>query len=300
MISPVTLTWLATHSRLWARYRTACTHTVMLAVAWLAFGTLCLPPQTLAEPLKLGGTGAALGTMQRLLEALQQSDPTFRLTIVPSLGSSGGLKALEAGALDIAVISRALTPAEAARGLVAREYGKTPFLLATNKPGMTGLTLQQVADIYAGTHTTWPDGTPIRLVLRPAADVDSGLLAAFSPAVKQSLALAMAKEGMVVAMTDQDSAKDLVRLPGSLGTTSLAILLSEGHALTPLALDGRVPSVATLADGTYPYFKPLFVVTKGAPTGEVARFLNFLFSPAGHQVLSATGHWSASAAPQVR
>lgn len=247
-------------------------------------------PAARAEPIRLGGTGSALGTMQKLAEAFGRVQPQFALTIVPNLGSSGGLKALRDGLVQIAATSRPLKPEEAAAGLSAVEYGRTAFVLATSKAGVDGLSLAQVADIYSGRQSRWEDGTPIRLVLRPASDGDTALLGGFSAQVKEALAAAMSREGMVVAMTDQDSADGIERLPGGLGTSSLALLRAEGRRLHALAIDGVRPSVASVADGSYPHAKPMYLVTKGVASPSVAQFLAFVGSPEGRRILTETGH----------
>lgn len=249
------------------------------------------PLVSVADPMKLGGTGSALGVMQHLIEAFQRTDPSASFVVVPNLGTAGGMKALAAGAIHLALTNRPPRGEEVAQGLVARAYGKTPFVLVTSKPGVSGLTVQQLAEIYAGKQRTWPDGSPIRLILRPANDGDTSILASFSTAMKQALDLAMAQEEMIIALTDQDSVNNVERLPGALGTASLALLLSERRSLTPLALDGVRPSVETLAEGSYPYMKTMYLVTKGSPDGPVARFIDFVASPAGRTILRANGHW---------
>lgn len=261
-----------------------------LISCWLLAATGMCTPAVGTETVRLGGTGSALGTMRVLGEAYRKSNPQFMLDVVPNLGSSGGLKALERDAIQIAVTGRAVTPEEAARGLRSAEYGRTAFVLATSRRGVTGLTLAQIADIYSARVHAWPDGSPMRLVLRPATDGDSALLARFSPAVKEALAQAMNREGMVVGVTDQDSADEIVRLKGGLGTSSLALILSERRALHPVAIDGVAPTVKSLGDGSYPYSKALVVVTREKPPEAVARFLEFVRSADGRRILQETGH----------
>jgi phosphate transport system substrate-binding protein len=244
-----------------------------------------------ADTVRTGGTGAALGTMRVLAEAYKKTEPQFALDIVPNLGSGGGLKALEHGAIDFAVISRGLKGDEIAQGYVAFEYGRTPFVVATSRAHSPGLTLAQIADIYSGRVNKWPDGTAIRLILRPANDGDTPLLAAFSPGIKEALATAMAREGMIVAITDQDSANDIGRIKGAIGTSSLALILSEQRNLTALSIDGVKPSVNALADGTYPHYKSLYIVSKGTAPGAAARFIAFVRSSEGRRALMEMGHW---------
>lgn len=257
----------------------------------LLFGAVAASSAVHAETVRMSGTGASLGTMRVLGDAYKKVDPTFALEIVPNLGTSGALKALDQNALQFAVTGRPISAAEAARGLVAAEYGRTPFVLASARKENGGLTLSRIAEIYAGNVSKWPDGAPLRIVLRPANDGDTPLLAAFSPAVKEGLASAMAREGMVVGVTDQDSATEIARLQGGLGTTSLALIISEKRPLYPLPIEGVTPSVQTLSNGTYPYYKAFYLVTRGKPGEAVERFSAFIHSAEGRRILIENGHW---------
>jgi phosphate transport system substrate-binding protein len=275
--------------------RAFCLALSILTFGLLASGSLTPSRTAHAQPVRLGGTGAGLGTMHLLGAALAKAEPQFSLEIVPNLGSSGGLKALARNAVQLAVISRALKPEEAAQGFTAIEYGKTPFVLVTTRRDLGNLTLAQIADIYSGKRESWADGTPIRLVLRPANDSDTAVLAAFSPAIKTALASAQAREGMVVGITDQDSANELQRLKGGLGTASLALVLSEKRPLSVIPIEGVTPSVTTLTNKTYPYFKPMYFVTRSNAPAAVTRFIEFTRSAQGQRILADTGHWVENA-----
>lgn len=84
-----------------------------------------------AVPFRIGGTGSALGGMQLLADAFMQSHPGTEIAVLPSLGSGGGIKALRAGAIDIAVSSRPPKDTKRAPGMVDLEYARTPFVFAT-------------------------------------------------------------------------------------------------------------------------------------------------------------------------
>lgn len=244
-----------------------------------------------AEAVRVGGTGAALGTMRLLADALaKQSSTAHDVTLVPNLGTSGGLRALQAGAIDLALTSRPLTPQETAAGLIGFEYGRSPFVFITSKPGVKNVTPSAVADFLSGRAPSWPDGQPVRVVLRPTSDGDNVYLASFSPDIAAALKIAHKRPGMVVAPTDQDAADEAERLPGSLAVSTLALILSERRKLNVIAFNGVAPSVRTLADGAYPYYKPLVMVTRGAPSGAALRFIEFTKSPRGRAILEANGH----------
>lgn len=258
-------------------------------VTFVCAAVLVVAVPAQAETVRLGGTGSGLELMRRLAAAFRQVDPAFDLQVVPNLGSTGGLKALGLGGVQIAVISRDLKPEEASQGWTAKRLGRTPFVLATTRRDVAGLTRAQIADIYSGRLSKWPDGQPIRLVLRPASDGDTHLLASFSPAIKTALDAAMARDGMVSALTDQESLDAIERLPGALGTTSLTMLRVDTRKARALPIDGVAPTPGHLASGHYPYSKPLLLVTSANATPSVRRFIEFTRSPVGTGMLADLG-----------
>ena len=251
-----------------------------------------LPVPAHADTIRLGGTGGALGAMKLLAEEFKKSRPGDTVIILPSMGSGGGIKALLSGALDIGLSSRPLTDAEQGRGAVGREYARTPLVIAVaKKNGASGLTLQQVAEIYAGKTRTWPDGTPVRLVMRPAAEFDTMMLKSMSPDMDRAVAHALSRKGMITAVTDQDSADAIEKIPGALGTTTLAQIISEKRALKKLSLNGVDPAPKTIADGTYPFFKTFYLITWPDPTPLTRQFITFILSARGREILTGSGHW---------
>jgi phosphate transport system substrate-binding protein len=245
-----------------------------------------------ADPIRIGGSGSALGTIRLLADAFAKQDPEFRATTVPSLGSGGSIKALVAGAIDLAVISRSLKDDELKLGITGIEYGRTPFVFAVSaRSKVTAITLRQLADIYAGKMAGWPDGTPIRVVLRPASDIDTDMVKSVSPEVGQALSAAEQRPGVAFSVTDQDAANDIEKIPGAIGPSSLALILSEKRPLKVLKLDGVDPTPKNIASSAYRYYKRLFLVTGAKRPAALQRFAAFIQSPAGRKILAQTGHW---------
>jgi phosphate transport system substrate-binding protein len=151
-------------------------------------------------------------------------------------------------------------------------------------------TLAEVLEIYAGRKTTWDDGTALRLILRPAADTDTIALRMLSPEMAHAVERSQEREGLIVAMTDQDAADVLERTGGSIGTTTLAMAVSEKRRIRVLSLSGVRPTTKSVRDGTYPYTKTFHMVTRQAPSPIAARFLRFVRSPEGKAILSRVGH----------
>ncbi len=246
-----------------------------------------------AVTIRIGGTGCALGGIRAVAQAFEKRNPGIKIKVLPSLGSGGGIRALFSGALDIALSARQLTEAERSQGAEATEYARTPFVFATSDRTETGaVSLHQVAAIYRGDKQRWPDGTPIRLVLRPETDADMQFLRTLSPAMEKAVSHALLQNGMIMASTDQDNADLLGSIRGAFGACTTAQIESEKRRLRPLTLDGVSPSLTNLANGTYPYSKIFFAVVWHANPA-TRSFLRYLQSSEGSTILRRTGHLTA-------
>ncbi|MFY9329860.1 MAG: substrate-binding domain-containing protein [Georgfuchsia sp.] len=245
-----------------------------------------------AEELIIGGTGAALGTMRLLGNEFTVANQDVRIKIMPSLGSGGGVKAVIDGAIGLAVTSRPLNESERKLGAVETEYARTPFVFAVStKSQVTAIGSAELAAIYAGKKVTWPDGTPVRIVLRPSSDIDTAIVRSLSPEIDSAYSVAQTRAGVRSSVNDQDAADDLERIPGVIGPSTLALILSEKRALRALKFNGREPTAQNGASGAYPYYKRLFFVTGAQRSPAVERFIAFVQSPAGQKILARNGQW---------
>ena len=241
-----------------------------------------------AETITISGTGAGLGTMKLLAQEFQKQHPSISVQVLPNTGSSGGIKATLAGALDIGISSRALKPDERERGAIAVAYAKTPFVVATsNTNSVSNVTLKDLQTLYSGAKANWPDGQRVRLIMRPINDSDTDLLKGMSPELDAAVMKAQAVPGLATAVTDQDGANAIEKIPGAIGTSTLALILSEHRALKALAINGVIPSIETIKDGSYPYQKTLYFVTTTNVSKAAREFIAFAHS--AHNTLMDNG-----------
>ncbi len=244
-----------------------------------------------AEALRIGGTGVALGGMRLLGASYMKEHPDTQIEVLPSLGSSGGIKALLAGAVDLAVSSRALTGEERAAGATSRIYARTPLAVVTSLDApIEDITTGELEAIYTGETTRWPDGSIIRLVLRPASETDTLLLRKLSPGMDRAVDIAFSRPGLVSATNDQDNAEALERLPGAIGIAAIGQIATEGRRLKILSLDGVLPTAALSAQADYDFVKDLHLVTKPEAARSAAAFVAFVNSAEGQNILASTGH----------
>lgn len=78
--------------------------TVKLLLAWLILPSAgnAVQVEPAAAKIHIGGSGGPLGTMQILGDDFKKNHPQVTVVIVPSLARSGGIRALQAGAIDVA------------------------------------------------------------------------------------------------------------------------------------------------------------------------------------------------------
>ena len=246
-----------------------------------------------SETINVGGTGSGLATIKHIAEAYRRRHGDFAVNIVANLGSGGGIKATAAGAIDLGLSARPLKVDEQALAIMAREVARTPLVIATTAPkAPTNITLSELIGMIDGTRFTWPDGSRLRYILRPKTDAEHTLLATLSPLVATALDKAHASQSMNIAATDQDAADTLEQIPGSIGTTTFALIRSEKRHLKILSLDGVIPSLESIHNGAYRLYKPLYLVTVSNPKTQVRALIAFIDSAEGAQLLADNGYFA--------
>jgi phosphate transport system substrate-binding protein len=264
---------------------------VFVFIIFFASALIVFPPaQALAETLRLGGSGSTTAVAKVLAEAYGKKYPQDSVSVSPALGTPGGIKALNAKVVDVALASRALNDAERASGLTAVEFARTPLVMAVAAANpLNDIGFAHLSRLYSATDAIWPNGTRVRLVLRPKDDSDTKIVTRFSPDMAKAMETALARPGAMVAATDEDAIGAIQRLPGAIGPTTLAQILIDKRPLKALALEGRPPTVEAARAGKYPYFKHHFLVIHAAASPAAKRFIEFAQSAEAAQLLTANG-----------
>lgn len=268
-------------------------HIVFFVIIMLGTVILNCPVSAASgETLIISGTGSSIGTMQLMAKAFQINHPGVTVKVLPSIGSTGGIRAVTDNRIDIGLSYRPLKPEERSANIIEVPYGRTPFIFGVQDSNPThGLTLAEIEEIYAERRKTWPDGTPIRLVLRPQSDGYSAYLAGINPGLKSASGKAHSIPGVFVGDTDQDAALHSEKTPGSFGTTTLSLITSEKRKIKALSIDGVAPTISNVSSGKYPYVITLSLVyKKDNYKGAVKDFIEFVFSREGKKLLSDNGH----------
>ena len=225
-------------------------------------------------------------SVQPFAEVLAQEYMTLHPGVsidVQGGGSAAGIMATQSGTTDIGMSSRNLQGSETS--LWSIEIARDGIAIIVNpKNPITGLTLQQVADIYDGKTTNWAQigGKKGEIDVFTRED-GSGTRSSFESLVmgtSQIMARAMVENsnGAIRQLVADD--------PGAIGYISLGLVDGTVKALD---LGGIVPSRANVVNGTYNLSRPFLLLTLKPPVGLVADFIDFTMSPQGQKILYDQG-----------
>jgi phosphate transport system substrate-binding protein len=247
-----------------------------------------------SEVLRVGGTGAASAMLQRIGTAFAAQDQDTRLEVIPGLGSSGAIAAVADGALDFAVAGRALKTEELARSLIDVVLARTPFGLASSHPNPGNIASRDIAAFYLDQASAWPDGAPVRIVLRPRSEADTAKLGASFPGMVAAIEQLRLRAEIPIAVTDQDNVRVAENTEGSLIAVTLTQVVTEKPNLHFLTIDGVEPTLENFERGTYPFGKNFHFIFSTRKTPATVRFIDFLGSAEGTKLLREIGNLAVS------
>jgi phosphate transport system substrate-binding protein len=166
--------------------------------------------------------------------------------------------------------------------------------MASADASIAGLTVEQVADAYAGRMQTWPDGKPLRLVLRSAFESETLALKTLSPEVARAVDLALKRRDLPIPENDLEALALIARVNGSLGSSSLGLILSTQARVRTLSLQGREPTLAHLISGVYPWSRSYWLVQRAEASPAVRSLVTLLTSQATLRSLQPWGYAAAA------
>jgi phosphate transport system substrate-binding protein len=243
-------------------------------------GLACATDLERPEGLLVAGSGSALALARAVARSYEERHPGRRVRIPESIGTRGAVRAVAEGAVAAGLASRPLRDDERALGIVETKLARSIVGVVVNKEvRVGGLTTAELADIYRGRVTTWPDGQPVVPLLREEGDSSNLIVRRALPALWDAMEDARASGRGVTCFTDQEMRDSLMAIEGAVGLLDVGMVHLERLPLRPVALDGVAPTREEAASGRYPLVKDLTLLTRGAPSPDVVQFLDFLDDP---------------------
>ena len=241
--------------------------------------------------VRVVGTGAMTPLAMRLAAAWTEHLRGEPVVVEASVGSGGGIRAAVEGAADLGMISRGLTDNEMHLQLLVVPIARDAVVLATHPGvGAKNLTSAQIMDFYSGSVTMFPDGTPVTVLLRDRQESANGVLDRMVPGLAAIREEARRTHRFQVLYHDDAMGVTLATLPGALGVFSLGVAVTGKVPLNIPAIDGVVPSLTTMADGSWIATRELAFVLRPDRLERVRPFLKFVGSSDGRQLIEASGY----------
>ena len=201
-------------------------------------------------------------------------------------GSGSGITAVQEGACDIGLSSRALKDEEKSAGLkeTVLAYDGIAIIVHPDNP-VSDLSVEQIAKLYTGEITNWKDvgGNDAEVVLigrEAASGTRDGFESITGTKDKCQYRQELTSTGDVITAVSQN--------PDAIGYASLASIKDSVKALN---VDGVTPSEATVKDGSYKVQRPFVLVTmEGKELSPAAQaFFDYAVSSDAASIIAKAG-----------
>jgi phosphate transport system substrate-binding protein len=237
------------------------------------------------------GSTTVLPIAQTTLEAFMKASPGVNISLSGG-GSGEGIKALIDKSTDIANSSRAIKDKEIE---LAKSKGVNPVEtivaidaivpIVNPRNKVKNLSIDQLSQIYQGKITNWKEvgGDDLQIVVI-SRDSSSGTFEAWAEMVLNKAKVSpraqmQASNGAIVQAVSKNRY--------AIGYIGLGYI---NKSIKPLTVNGIEATIENAFSKTYPVSRPLYMYTNGKPTGETAKYVNFVLSPAGQKLVAKDGY----------
>ncbi|MBW2632133.1 MAG: phosphate ABC transporter substrate-binding protein [Deltaproteobacteria bacterium] len=235
--------------------------------------------------IKIAGGTAHIPVMKEAAKRIMTFNPDIQISVAGG-GSGVGIKQAGESLVDIGNSGRKPADNEIAR------YNLKMFKWAVDGVGVVvnprnpvkSLTKSQLMDIFAGKISSWKVlGGVDKEINLYTRDKSSGTRAVFwkkalDKGEISSKANFVVSNGAMKSVVSND--------PYGIGYVSVGYIDST---VAPVALDGVVPTLETVRTGAYKVARGLYSNTKGNPTGLTKKFIDYLYTPEGQEIIAGKG-----------
>jgi phosphate transport system substrate-binding protein len=222
-------------------------------------------------------------------------------------GSGTGIAALINGTVDIANCSRQMEPQEVEKA--KQNTGKEPQKFVVGYDALAvyihkdnpldEITIEQLAEIYGegGKIIKWSQlgihhaACSNDEIIRVSRQSNSGTYHYFREALLGN------QRDFKLGSRDLHGSKDVVELvkrtPCAIGYSGMGYATEYVKKLKVAKMAGQTayePAVETTLNGTYPIARPLYMYTLGEPTGEARKYLEWIYSDIGQNIVGTNGY----------
>jgi phosphate transport system substrate-binding protein len=275
----------------------------LLTAAFLVIMAAGCVDEDARENLVITGSTTVLPAVERCAEVFNLAQDEIGVQ-VSSGGSGRGIQDAASGLADIGMASREVKESEVKQfgdHFVEHLIGYDAIAVVVSKEiydaGVTGLSSEEVSNIYSGEIDNWKDvGGPDEMILPVARIPGSGTGDTFNEMIMGSSRAET--EGVEVNAMENAEIKTLI-VQSDKAIGYLGIGYAKTGDLRAVALDGVAPSAANVKNRTYKLSRPLYLYTWNGTSKTEAEFIDFVLGPEGQGILEEEGFFpAASSGPE--
>jgi len=248
--------------------------------------------QTKADRLVIKGSdtlGAKL--VPQLAEQFKAQHPGTTFDIAAE-GSTTGIAAIIDGTADIGMASRRAKTSEVGAA-TAKGHAMKPTIVAYDGIAVVvnsgnpikALTRKQVEQVFTGEVSDWSAiGGKSGKISIYTRNTSSGTYSEFKELAMKKRDYAGSSQKMA---GNEQIAAEVAKNPNGIGYVGMAYTKAAG--LRVVSIDGATPSIKSVQDHSYPYWRPTFYYTNGEPSGLAREFVAFTTGATGQKIVSQVG-----------
>jgi phosphate transport system substrate-binding protein len=203
-------------------------------------------------------------------------------------GSSVGVTSAGEGTVDIGDASRNVKDSEfeAFPELQVFTIAYDGIAIVTNPDlELPTLSIEQVQKIFSGEITNYSEvGGPDAEIIVVSREEGSGTRAAFEELVMEANdSEAVITENALLQQSNGQVRTTVSTTPDSIAFLSFGFL---DESVNAVAIDEVAPTVENVKNGSYSIFRPLNMLTNGAPSELAQAFLDFILSDMGQEIVA--------------
>ncbi|MFH0858316.1 MAG: phosphate ABC transporter substrate-binding protein [Candidatus Omnitrophota bacterium] len=251
--------------------------------------------------IQIKGSDTMVNLGQSWAEEYMKKNPKEFIAVTGG-GSGTGLSSLISGTCDIAMSSRNIKEKEIN---LAKQKGVIPFeikvaldglaVVVSPKNPVSKLTGDELALIFTGKITNWKElGGEDKKIVILSREVNSGTHLYFKEHVLRRNDPNSREEfspGALMLSSSQAIADEVAGNSAAIGYYGMGYISNKQKAVMvakDVSSEYIAPSVDNVISGKYPISRPLFLYTNGQPSGLTNKFIDFILSKEGQDIVIKT------------